>query len=101
MSEYRHFENIEHCVSDLVGREPEELPDCCISRRESVAGRLLWQGLRNVLQKLVTDGHRRFGILPAVPGIYHAAFRDFDDQLLGQTKRTQYALHVLKDTVLP
>src|SRR5258708_11012155 len=42
MSEYRHFEKIEHRVSDLVGREPEELPDCCIPRRESAGGRFLW-----------------------------------------------------------
>src|SRR5262249_41074934 len=68
MSEYRHFENIEHCVSDLVGREPEELADCCIPRRYSAGGRFLRQGSQNVPQKLVTDGHRRFGILSAVPG---------------------------------
>src|SRR5262245_5846765 len=83
-----------------MGREPEELPDCCIPRRDSVGGRFLWQGLRNVPQELVTDGDCRFGILPAVPGIHHAAFRGFDGQLLGQTKRTQYPLHVLEDTVL-
>src|SRR6516225_5412570 len=101
MSEYRHFENIVHCVSDLVGREPEELPDCRIPRRDSAGGRLLWQGLQYVPQKLVTDGHRRFGILSAVPGIHHAAFRGFDGQLLRQTKRTQYPLHILEHTVLP
>src|SRR5262245_8874408 len=98
--EYWHVEKIEHCVADFVRREPEELPDCCIPRGESAGGRFLWQGLQNVPQKLVTDGHRWFGVLAAVPRIHHAAFRGLDGQLLGQTKRTQYPLHVFEHTVL-
>src|SRR5438552_1466815 len=101
MSEYGHFEKIEYCVSDFVGRKPEELPDRCVPRRDSAGARILWQRLQNVPQKLVTEGHGRFRILPAVPGIHHAAFGGFDRQLLGQAERTQYPLHVLEDAVLP
>src|SRR5262249_36909658 len=64
------------------------LPDCCIVRRDPGGSSFLWQGVQYVLQKLVTDRHGRFEIYSLVVGIYRSTFCRFDDQLLGEPKRT-------------
>ena len=84
-SKYWHTEDVERCVSGLMQSHEEKLSNGCIGRRYSGRGSLVWDGIQNVLQKLVADRHGRLEVLSLIIGIYRAAFCRLDGQLLGRS----------------
>src|SRR5579872_3165082 len=76
--------------------EPEELTYCCIGPCNPCRGRIPWQGLPKMLQKLVAECQDRFAGLPAVPRIQLPAFLRRDLQLFWKSERRKYLLQHLK-----